>query len=194
MIYLTDIEFKENVRCLNKGLHIDFKDVTLLVGNQGCGKSSLLELLSQNSKKIKFTITDDTRKNGIGTFYFDSEKMNPRVRNFNEYTNPDGTTKGIGIGGAISSKFKSHGEVLVHFTVSQLNIAKNAVIFLDEPESSLSLCNQIELIKAIKKASKTCQLVIATHCYPLIYSFDEVYDLENKKWVNSSQYLKQFSL
>jgi predicted ATPase len=194
MIYLTDIEFKESVRCLTQGLQINFKDVTLLVGNQGCGKSTLLELLSQNSKKIKMTITENTEKNGIGTFYFDTEKMNPRIRNFNEYTNPDGTSKGIGVGGAILSKFKSHGEVLVHFTVSQLNLAKNAVIFLDEPESSLSLRNQIELIKSIKKASKTCQLIIATHCYPLIKSFDEVYDLENKTWVNSNDYLKQFSL
>jgi predicted ATPase len=137
------------------------------------------------------TLSEFVLENGIETFYFDSEKMNPRIADIEaSYSNPDGTSKGIGIGAAIKSRFMSHGEVLKEFTVNRISKAKNCILFLDEPESSLSLRNQYILVNEIRKAEDTVQFVIATHCLPLIAAFDEVYSLEHLKWMKSDEFIR----
>jgi predicted ATPase len=193
MIYLKNISMVEDHRTLPKGLSIDAESVTLLVGDQGCGKSSLLRLLSDNSKLIKVGLSDLAREKGVSTYFYDTESMNPRIQDINYFTNPNGTSRGLGVGGALQAKFMSHGEVLKEMTVSMMGKAKECVIFLDEPESGLSLKNQYALVKEINKAVKrNCQFVIATHCVPIIESFDQVYDLENKKWTKSAEYINSF--
>ena len=190
MIYLNKITFKQDYRNLLKDFSIKFDDITLLVGDQGCGKSSILDLLQKSDKEIiEYDLSDHVKKNGVKTFYFDTEKMNPRVADMDNYSNPDGTSKGIGGMAALSSRFMSHGESLRKFTVDIIHKAENSVIFLDEPEASLSIKNQYKLAQNLWDASKTCQFVIATHSMPIIESLARVYDLENKKWVSSFDFI-----
>ena len=130
---------------------------------------------------------------GVNSFYFDSEKMNPRTTDPEYYTKPNGEDVGIGYRGALLSRFRSHGEVLQEFIFKPLASAKNCVILLDEPESGLSLTNQFKLIKAINKAVENdCQLFIATHCYPLIQSFD-VISLEHNKQMKGTEFIDKVS-
>lgn len=189
-MYLDKVELKEDYICFDKGFNItDFRNITLLVGDQGSGKSTLLKLLGSNDKVLDVKLLDGVE--GCSTFYFDSEHMNPRTKDPELYTKPNGDSIGIGYGGALASRFKSHGEILVDFTVNALKKAKDAVIFLDEPESGLSLRNQYNLIQAIEKASKNnCQILIATHCLPLIESQKKVYSMEHRKWMNTKKFLK----
>lgn len=174
-------------------LNVDFKfsEVNLFVGNQGCGKSTMLHLIQKNSSDIEVTLSKECIKNGVDTFYFDSEKDNPRVKDPRDYTNANGTNKGIGFGSGLASRFKSHGEILEHFTITPIKKAKDCVIILDEPESGLSITNQFRLIEAIKGAVKRgCQFFIATHCFPLIQSFD-VISLEHTENMSGKEFIKR---
>ena len=117
--------------------------------------------------------------------------MNPRVVDAQMYSNPNGTSRGIGLGAALKSHFMSHGEVLKEFTVNRIKDAKDCVLFLDEPEAALSLRNQYKLAKEIEKAvNNNVQLIVATHCLPIIQKFEKVYSLEHLKWMGSKIFIE----
>ena len=191
-MYLKSATFNDANRCFAKGDKFDFQNITLLVGDQGCGKSTLLELLGKNSKILTLELSEETIKKGTETFYFDTEKMNPRITDPNHYANMDGTNKGIGFGNALKSRFTSHGETLVGFTVDALKKAENCIVFLDEPESALSLRNQYNLTHEIfaAAANRNCQFVVATHCLILIQTIDSVLSLEHRKWMPSQEFIQ----
>jgi predicted ATPase len=68
--------------------------------------------------------------------------------------------------------------------------AKNVVLFLDEPESGLSIRSQYRILESINKAKNNgCQIFIATHSAILINSVDKVLSLEHKKWMNSGDFI-----
>jgi len=128
--------------------------------------------------------------NGVNSMFFDFEHMNPRVIEDHELTNVDGTSRLFGMGEKLTSKFRSHGETLKHYSVDGLNRMKDTVVLFDEPESSLSLRSQYDLINACGvAASNNCQLIIATHCLPLIESQEKVYSMEHKEWMSSKDFV-----
>ena len=191
-MHILLVKINEEYRSLKKDLVIELKPLTLLVGEQGCGKSTLLNLLKDSSDKIDLKLSDNVNRFGIDSFYFDSEKMNPRTADLQaNYTTLSGENKGIGVGAALLSHFKSHGEVLKEFTVNRIEEAKDCVLLLDEPETALSLRNQYKLAHEINKAtSNNVQLIVATHCLPLIESVEDVYSLEHSRWMPSKEFIK----
>jgi len=193
MIYLEKIKIQNNTypgsHVLDIGFEIECADINLFVGNQGCGKSTLLNLIQKNHSDIKVQISNITKIKGVNTFFFDSEKYNPRIKDPQLFTKPNGEDVGIGYGAALCSRFKSHGEILQDFIITPILKAKDCVIILDEPESGLSITNQLRFINAIKTALKNnCQFFIATHCYPLIESFN-VISLEHKKQMKGMDFI-----
>lgn len=191
-MHILSIKLKEDYRVLNSGLEIDFLPVTVLVGDQGCGKSSMLDLLRDNSPKLIAKLSDSVVKDGVKTYYFDTESMNPRISDMDNYTTPSGHSKGIGVGAALISRFQSHGETLREFTVNRILEAKDCVLFLDEPEAALSLKNQYLLARNIQKAQENnVQIILATHCLSIIESVEKVYSLEHLKWMDSEEFINQ---
>ena len=192
MIYIEKIKIVDDIypgsKVLNKDFIINCSDVNLFVGNQGCGKSTILNLIQKNHSDIKITLSDFVKHN-VNSFFFDSEKDNPRIKDPEMFTKPSGENIGIGYGAALVSRFKSHGEILEQFIISPILKAKDCVIILDEPESGLSITNQFKLINAVKTAvDNGCQFFIATHCYPLIESFD-VISLEHNKQMSGIEFI-----
>lgn len=193
MIFLSKMKFKEEYLCHPKRFEIDnLLDVTLLVGDQGSGKSTLLSLLGDNdTDKLDITLSDYAKYKGVKTYFFDSEKMNPRTADPHSYSTPMGQDIGIGFGGAVAARFESHGEVLFDMVVGRIKQASDCLIFFDEPESGLSLRSQFKLIDNINEAvERNCQFIIATHCLSLIQKQEKVYSMEHKKWMISSDFIE----
>ena len=190
-MYIKCITFGKDHRCFKSGIEYQFENVNLFVGDQGCGKSTLLNLMRDNDKLVNVRLTPKGEE-GVNSYFFDFESGNPRINNAMEYSNIDGTSKGMGVGNALASKFMSHGEALLRLSVECLKKAKDCVIFLDEPETALSIRNQYKLANEIKECEKrNCQLFIATHCLPLIESQEKVLSLEDKKWMKSTKFIKR---
>lgn len=127
--------------------------INLLVGENGIGKSSILRDLNDNvisKKSTKITTTG-----ALSTFFFDTERMNPRIKNH------------VDSGLDIALRFVSHGEclsaILTQFKELIKDKSKSYVLFIDEPESGLSPWKQKELLDLYVKHSKRVQMVIATH-------------------------------
>jgi len=191
-MYLKSATVEKDFRGFVKGTDFPLKPITLLVGDQGCGKSTFLLALAQQSPEpwLSWKLTP-AGKAGVSSYYFDSEKMNPRVLNPLTYSTPSGISTGIGVGAAVQSRYLSHGEVLQQFTVDGVSRAENAVLLFDEPESGLSLRNQFALWNAMEEAeTRHCQLIVATHSLVLIQSVPEVLSLEHGRWMTSQEFVE----
>jgi len=189
MIFLSEVSIIAPYRSLPVNLNIKLQDLVVFVGGQGTGKSSLLDLLSRHDKRyINYVLNSDG--NSVKSYYFDTETMNPRTKNAQLYSSPDGTDIGIGVKNALLSRWKSHGEILKQFTVDIVNTVENSVILLDEPESALCLSNQYKLARELKLASENNQVIISTHSLVLIKSVPHVFDLTTKQWIESKKYIK----
>jgi len=192
MIYIEKATVNKPHYFLKVGASITFQeDITLLVGDQGCGKSSFLRLLGDN-RDLDVQLSDLCKEKGAKTFYFDFENDNPRVKNPELFTKPNGESVGIGYGGALASRFRSHGQILLNYSVEGLKQAEECIIFFDEPESALSVRSQYKMINEIHRCvnDRSCQVVIATHCLPLIESVQNVYSMEHNEWMSSLEFLK----
>ena len=158
MRYLEKITIKDKTgtgtHVLKKGFSFNCSDVNIFVGDQGCGKSTLINLIRRSAPDLTIETNAYVKEHGVKSFFFDSEKHNPRTTDPEMYTTPSGQDVGIGFKAAYMSRFRSHGEVLQDMTVAPLYDARDCVILLDEPESGLSVTNQFKLIRAIQGAVK----------------------------------------
>jgi len=190
-MYIKSVEILEKEYNLKKGKVIEMKPITLLIGEQGCGKSSLLEFMQKNDKDFVDIVMSDDFTGEVKSFFFDTEKMNPRISSLDNYSTPSGNSRGIGVAAALFSHFQSHGETLREFTVNRVHEAKDCVMLLDEPEAALSIKNQYLLAERILNNKNNVQFVIATHCVPLFEMVGYAYDLEHYKWVTFKDYMKK---
>lgn len=188
-MYLKEAEVKQEYNCFtSEGRKFEFRNITVLVGDQGTGKSTLLRGLQSQSKWLKVTLTPLGQR-GVNSLFFDTEHMNPRTRNPELYKEDD---SGFGYAEALMSRFKSHGEVLEKFTVGVISKTRNSVLFLDEPEAGLSLRNQFRLWNEIKKASeRKCQIVLSTHSLVIIQAAKNVLSLEHDEWMKSEDFISK---
>jgi len=174
---LKKITFLKDHRCFKKGDTFDFEPLTILVGDQGCGKSTILQLLSSAGSKQ----TDETVKitaDRIETRAFDYEKNNPRMSHTVE-TMID-----------VVTRFASHGQFVKKLNKSMTE--QEGVCWLqDEPDSALSIRSCLDLAKHIKIAlKKGCQVITSIHSPIVMEQFDKVYSLEHRKWMRPQEFIK----
>ena len=189
MIYLEKIKIVSKTypgsHVLKTGFEFNCSDVNIFVGNQGCGKSTILDLIQKNHKDIEVTLSENTIKNGVNTFYFDSEKDNPRMKDPQLFTKPNGENVGYGYGNALMSRFKSHGEILETIVIEPILKAKNCVIILDEPMRFVSENYQEKASQMLKEISQrlNIQFIIITHNQVLASYADRVFESRIKKGI-----------
>jgi len=172
--------------------------VTFFVGENGTGKSTLLEAIShkcgihiwQSTEGARFEINPYERDlykyitvewtNGHVPGSFFSGEM---FRDFSRFLD-DWAARDPGMldyFGGKSLMTQSHGQSLMSFFRTRYQI--KGLYLLDEPETALSPKSQLELLKVIQQMSRAghAQFIIATHSPILmacpgakIYSFDRV--------------------
>lgn len=194
------IFFVKDANCIAATSTIMFKNgVNLIVGDQGCGKSTALAQIdfygkAKKAKADKRKFSSDIDKCKIELLwegpgkkfgYFDFEKYNPR-------TQPGfGMGYGYDIGFQVSSMWASHGET-VNPLLSMLKMFKDSVTALDEPDMALSPRSIFSLIKDLKRIDEeqSGQVIMTAHNPLLIASFPEVCSLEHGRWMPSSEFLE----
>jgi predicted ATPase len=187
MIHVLKYELKEPAHDGNvKPLSIEFRDgVNVFVGENGCGKSTVLKYMSDRQAaksdcvNDKLTIAEDSA--GVRLMYFDTEKHNPRMTGPRSPASDDVIRH-------LMVKQQSHGETLFPI-LNHIGKMENTVVFIDEPESGISLANQKALWHAMSSAAeKGCQVIIATHSYLFMQWAGDVFDMAAGKWMPFAQY------
>lgn len=202
-----------------KGLVIEFNEgVNIIVGENGSGKSTLLSLM-KTYRGIPYADLFDLNKeyrdeadylaryqadcksyievNGNLTYknsvFFNGEKDNPLVA-IPQMINPN-TDDFISLSTQLFlASEESHGESMLPALDYILDNAKGGyIICMDEPETALSLGNQIRLANKIKKSAKKFgnQLLISTHSLAVINEFNTIFDMETREWLNREEYIKK---
>lgn len=187
--------FNDKYRLFKKGDEFFFQDgVTLLVGDQGCGKSTVLQCLASlggvkrsfwkmerasTIQKVAILVVDEPKP----VFAHDYENDSPR-------TSPSFETMGqIPFGMAHAQMRMSHGQASNQLT-SVIAGLKNSYVLLDEPDSGMSCRSALALAEAMKKAVENgCQVIASVHHPWLIEQFPEVLSVEHGDYMKSEDFL-----
>lgn len=172
--------------------------VTFFVGENGTGKSSLIEAIAdkcrmyawQGIEKIRFNQSPYERdlykvmsikwRNGsVPGSFFSSQIFRNFAKVLDEWATTDPNI--LAYFGGKSLMNQSHGQSLMSFFRSRFKI--KGLYLLDEPETALSPKSQMELLRIVNSMGKAghAQFIIATHSPILlacpeatIYSFDHI--------------------
>lgn len=188
--------FKNSYRTFKKGDMIPFLEgVNLLVGDQGCGKSTVLQCLAclggvkrsfwkkdreDEIKKVAMLLVDKAAP----VFAHDYECDSPR-------TAPAFDMMGqIDMGLAHAQMRMSHGQAS-NLMTEIIASRKDSYLILDEPDSGMSCRSALALAEAMKKAEGNgCQVIASVHHPWLIESFPRVYSVEHKNFMKSEEFLQ----
>ena len=187
--YWTNLPFYLD---LLSGKEIVFdSSVTFFVGENGCGKSTLIEAIAVamgynaegGSKNFNFS-TKNTTSNFCDEIRlvranYEKDGYFLRAESFyNLATNIDDLKINIDYYGGKSLHNQSHGESFL--SLIQNRFGDNGFYILDEPEAALSPMRQLTLLFEINNlAKRNCQFIIATHS-PILLAFPgaNIYNLD----------------
>ena len=220
--YSREKEPYELFDLFSKGLSIEFKEgVNIIVGENGSGKTTLISLIKnyvgtpykgmfsitndyedeedyylryqdKDNRSIKVEV-DERRATYKNTIFFNGEEDNPVIA-IPKMINPFNKNSNSLVAQLFWANEESHGESMLPAIDYILTEAKGGyVIFMDEPETALSLKNQIRLANQIRQSAEKFgnQLIISTHSLAVINEFNTIFDMETRKWVNREDYVKE---
>ncbi len=177
------------------------KKIIFITGENGIGKTTLLETLAYNFNLNKFggsnnfILNEDnepelykyskiskTLSKPKDAFFFRSDTFFNLENDLIKYNCPANDYSG-----SKSFKKQSHGESFMSFFKNR--VGKNGIYFFDEPETALSFDNQILFIFMLKQfENDNNQIFIITHS-PVLLSYPnaQIIEIENKS-INNLQF------
>ena len=171
--YYKNIKVPKDHFKLFKNTTIHFDNITILVGENGCGKSVLLKTLSNEPNTI------------LLNFFHKSQILKMKQKSINAFQPQNFLTNSVDYWDTMDL---SNGETILELLQDLYNIT-GKVILLDEPETSLSLKSLAKLISWIHHLSANNQIIIATHSQYLMGLTEKVYNVEKMNFIKSSTFI-----
>ena len=188
--YPTTDRYPFNLSVLQKTHHLVFSvPVTFLVGENGTGKSTLLEALAHSchihiwrgverkrvevnlyEKELYRYITVQWADGPVPGSFFASEIFRYFAESLDEWASASpGLLEYFGGKSLIT---QSHGQSLLSFFKARYQV--KGLYLLDEPETALSPKSQLDLLRLLQQLGKSghAQFIIATHS-PLLLACSE---------------------
>lgn len=162
--YLTKVKIVEDYRGLKKGLTLNIKKpFYVIAGDNGCGKSSLLDALRDKFKVKDTSFYKQSYGDKIDTTFIKDTPV--KYYDFHADDRKFSGSFGEDIMSQIQAQRASSGQAnLIQFIGSKVVDAEKSLIILDEPCRGLSIKTQWKFLNLfIKLLSKDNQLIISTH-------------------------------
>lgn len=188
--------FRCEHRGFERGQEFSFRPgVNLLVGEQGSGKSSLIEvvrgLVSQrrHQREDAQRVIHVTAAQRVPVLAFCFEKDNRRTLSYFEDD----------IGFQVAAMKSSHGEtvnaMMDGFARQADESGRPSVWLLDEPDASLSIRSAHRLVATFAQMARAGHQIIASVHNPIVIaSAREVLSLEHRRWMPSTEFIDSHSL
>ena len=188
---LTRVTFLKKYRKFEKDHTLEFRPgVNLLVGDNGAGKSSLLNLIRHTTGKDKWE--KDRIKGNVKveqdvptiTCAYDFEKDNRRTLSYIDGDGPGGS------GLQVNSMFASHGESVIGAIGALFQKDKKLTYLFDEPDMAMSI-RVCHIFAALFQnwADAGNQLIVAVQSPIIIASQEDVLVVESG-WTKSADFMK----
>ena len=188
--YPTDRHYPFSLPIFTQTGPIPFeRPVTFFVGENGTGKSTLLEALAlagdihiwRGKEGVRYQVNPYERElykyislgwaNGrVPGSYFGSEIFNDFRRILDSWAASDPGQ--LDYFGGQSLVTQSHGQSIMAYFRSRFKV--RGIYFLDEPETALSPRSQLELLEVFRENAQAghAQFIIATHS-PILLAFED---------------------
>lgn len=166
------------------------KGLNVLVGENGCGKSTLINLFIEQNGTV-FSVEEERNPNII---FIDFEKSNPiHTKDGNPFNHKEFLGNALV---KLTSQEESHGESRKGLLeeIFEINKSVYEILILDEPEQGMSLKNQYRYISRFKELGKEKDIILVTHSKVMIENVDKVFDVESMEWIDSKEYLDNLSV
>lgn len=196
---MIEIEIKKEYRGLKEGEKFSFPEqVNLIVGSNGCSKSSLFNLIKSNWKGHYMGRVRDHEEiatvSGVDKYawHYDYSDQTDSPQGMS-FADMDYHLK-VGLSSMRSSSGQSQLLMIHHMSefVKKNKEKGRGLVMLDEFEKGLDLKNQSLIDRLIKKISEDADVIIISHCFLLLMGTcaEKVFDMEKREWKTTDEYAK----
>ena len=220
IIFKDNYGWEKGKTIFDAGLEIKLQPgINVLVGDQGTGKSTLIELVRtwlepdkgmngrlnsrMRQKDIRETIeVEGDNLENLRVLAFDFEKDATRSSGAFDWGGPIDT-----VGFMMHGNRASHGEanklalnmLLKDVTKEAMELVKAGdrskkikptLVLLDEPDSALSIASILMMHTTLRALERMgCQVIVSAHNPFLLGCFHDLFSLKHKKWITYSDYV-----
>lgn len=195
IIYAPTAEIaQKQPNALKHGFELELGPMTILVGDNGCGKSTIIESVAKNvglplmggsnytNDQTKRDTYDRTLNKWMifswlprirAGFFVKSQSFLEFSRYIDDLRKDPQARLDVDVDyGKTHLQGQSHGESFITLFKKRLRVSGRSIYLLDEPEAALSPERQFDLLRLMKlwSESKKVQLIMATHS-PILMSF-----------------------